>query len=83
MTVHVFGAVSSPTTCLFILRKTAEDYGYLFPCVANKVDEFYVDNYLDSVKSEEEAIVIHQQLTALLAKGGFPLVKWQSSSEQC
>ena len=80
MTVHVFGAVSSPTTCLFILRKTAEDFGYLFPCVANKVDEFYVDNYLDSVKSEEEAIVIHQQLTALLAKGGFPLVKWQSSS---
>lgn len=33
MTVHIFGAASSPTTCIFALLKTAEDHESKFPDV--------------------------------------------------
>ncbi|XP_057377898.1 uncharacterized protein LOC130699710 [Daphnia carinata] len=76
MTVHVFGAVSSPSTCLFVLNKTAEDNKTKFPDAAASVrTSFYVDNYLDSFNSEEEAIKRARQLKKLLQLGGFNLTK--------
>jgi hypothetical protein len=81
MTVHIFGAVSSPTTCIFALRRTAEDFGHLYPNVANKVlSNIYVDNYLDCTETEEEAITLRQDVSALLKLGGFNMVQWLSSS---
>ena len=81
MTVHVFGAVSSPTTCLYALLRTAEDHKYQFPQVADLVkSRFYVDNYMDSTDTEEEAVQRVHQLTSLLQLGGFRLTKWLSSS---
>jgi hypothetical protein len=44
------------------------------------LNNFYVDNFLDSVDSEEEAIQRQKNLTALLKLGGFNLTKWLSSS---
>ena len=32
--VHVFGAVSSPSSCIYALKKTAEDFGNRFPTIA-------------------------------------------------
>uniref|UniRef100_A0A5S6Q5J7 Reverse transcriptase domain-containing protein n=1 Tax=Trichuris muris TaxID=70415 RepID=A0A5S6Q5J7_TRIMR len=56
MTVHIFGAVCSPTICTYVLRRNAEDHRTSFPDVWRKVwDNFYVDNYLDSYASEKEA----------------------------
>ena len=44
MKVHVFGAVLSPTSCIYALRKTAEDFGNQFPRVADAVlNNFYVE----------------------------------------
>ena len=37
MTVHVFGAVSSPTTCIFALNKAASDNRERFPEAAHSV----------------------------------------------
>ncbi|XP_057366727.1 uncharacterized protein LOC130687571 [Daphnia carinata] len=83
MTVHVFGAVSSPSTCLFALNKTAEDNKTKFPDAAASVKtSFYVDNYLDSFESEDEAIKRARQLKELLQLGGFNLTKWSSSSRK-
>ncbi|XP_057380666.1 uncharacterized protein LOC130703063 [Daphnia carinata] len=83
MTVHVFGAVSSPSTCLFALNKTAEDNSTKFPDAAASVrTSFYVDNYLDSFRSEEEAIKRARQLKELLQLGGFNLTKCSSSSRR-
>ncbi|XP_045023214.1 uncharacterized protein LOC123467324 [Daphnia magna] len=81
MTVHTFGAVSSPTTCIFALRRTAEDFGHFYPNVVNKVlSNIYVDNYLDCTETEEEAITLRQEVSALLKLGGFNMVQWLSSS---
>ena len=81
MTVHIFGAISSPATCMYALRRTAVDFGSSFPDVAHLVaTNFYVDNYLDSVDTEDEAIKRSEQLTTLLGQGGFRLRKWITSS---
>ncbi|XP_057376227.1 uncharacterized protein LOC130697337 [Daphnia carinata] len=81
MTVHVFGAISSPTSCIFALNRTADDYRSQFPDVADSVRRnFYVDNYLDSFESEDEVIKRSREMKSLLQLGGFNLTKWTSSS---
>lgn len=78
MTVHLFGAVSSPSCASFALRKTAEDNRANFP--ANVIDtirhNFYVDDCLKSLSSEAEAKALVRNLTAVCNMGGFQLVKW-------
>ena len=52
MVVHFFGAVSSPSNCIFALKKTAEDFRNRFQTVAAAVhSNIYVDNYLDYWKN--------------------------------
>ncbi|KAK0139489.1 hypothetical protein N1851_023681 [Merluccius polli] len=78
MTVHLFGAVSSPSCASFALRKTAEDNQSDFPAaVAQTVKEnFYVDDCLKSMGSEEEASTMVKDLMSLCQRGGFTLTKW-------
>lgn len=81
MTIHVFGAVSSPTSCIYALRRTAEDFGTQYPAAAERViKNIYVDNYLDSADTESEAIAQRREVTDLLKHGGFNMVQWMSSS---
>lgn len=82
MTVHLFGAVSSPSCANYALRKTADDNAGQFPSevVATVKNNFYVDDCLKSLPSEEEAIQMVKNLTTLCRKGGFNLSKWISNS---
>ncbi|XP_059184653.1 uncharacterized protein LOC131967729 [Centropristis striata] len=84
MKVHLFGAVSSPSCANYALRRTAEDNAQHFPLeVVNTVKQnFYVDDCLKSMASEEEAIQMMKDLTALCHKGGFHLSKWTSNSSK-
>ena len=43
---------------------------------------FYVDDCLKSVQSEQDAVRLTGQLRGLLAKGGFRLTKWLSNSRR-
>ncbi|XP_039867392.1 uncharacterized protein LOC120721259 [Simochromis diagramma] len=82
MKVHLFGAVSSPSCANYALQRTADDNAQQFP--AEVVDtvkrNFYVDDCLKSVASEEEAEHMVNRLTDICAKGGFKLSKWISNS---
>ena len=81
MNVHIFGAVSSPSSCQFVLNRTAEENRNSYPDVASLVNtSFYVDNFLHSFQDEEDAIGCCQRLYGMLARGGFHLTKWLSSS---
>lgn len=84
MTVHLFGAVSSPSCACYALRQTAKDNQTHFSTEAIKTvfESFYVDDCLKSVSSEEEATAMVQDLTALCQKGGFRLTKWSSNSRK-
>ena len=84
MMVHLFGATSSPSCANFGLRRTAEDNQQAFSkeAVNSVKDNFYVDDCLKSVSSENKAIVLVDELRQLLSKGGFRLTKWISNSRK-
>nr|XP_054607751.1 uncharacterized protein LOC129167238 [Nothobranchius furzeri] len=82
MTVHLFGAVSSPSCANYALRQTATDN---IECYHKEVTDtvynnFYVDDCLKSVAMEETAVKLAEDLTELCSKGGFELSKWTSTS---
>ncbi|KAI3369223.1 hypothetical protein L3Q82_007506 [Scortum barcoo] len=84
MAVHLFGATSSPSCASYALRRSAEDNKEMFDAtVVNTVlHNFYVDDCLKSVSSDEEAVSLFHNLKALLQKGGFNLTKWISNSRK-
>ena len=82
MKVQVFGALSSPTLCSFVLQNLAETYRKQFLEGASKVRSgFFVDNYLGSFDSVGAAVDCCRSMSSLI-KGGFRLTKWTSSSDQ-
>lgn len=84
MKVHLFGAVSSPSCANYALRRTADDNAQHFPqeVVSTIKQNFYVDDCLESMASEEEAVQMIKNLTAPCQKGGFNLSRWISNSRK-
>ncbi|XP_052378933.1 uncharacterized protein LOC127931174 [Oncorhynchus keta] len=82
MTVHLFGAISSPSCANFALRKTAEDNceRYDEEVIQTVKSNFYVDDCLKSVATEEQAIALTKNLRDVCSQGGFKLTKWVSNS---
>ncbi|XP_052322001.1 uncharacterized protein LOC127908283 [Oncorhynchus keta] len=82
MTVHLFGAISSPSCANFSLRKTAEDNceRYDEEVIQTVKSNFYVDDCLKSVATEEQAIALTKNLRDVCSQGGFKLTKWVSNS---
>lgn len=82
MVVHLFGATSSPSCASYALRKCAEDSRDQsnIQAVDTVLHNFYVDDCLKSVQSEEEAVLLYHTLRAVCGKGGFRLTKWVSNS---
>ncbi|KAK0131615.1 hypothetical protein N1851_033674 [Merluccius polli] len=82
MAVHLFGAVSSPSCACHALRKIAEDHRDSFPAgVIDTVSRnFYMDDCLKSLPSEEAAVKMVKDLTDICQKGGFHLTKWISNN---
>ncbi|XP_038154235.1 uncharacterized protein LOC119791920 [Cyprinodon tularosa] len=84
MMVHLFGATSSPSVASYVLRRTAEDRRDTAPpeAVETVLHNFYVDDCLKSVATEEEAVFLVKNLRDLCAEGGFTLTKWVSNSRR-
>ena len=84
MRVHLFGGTSSPSCANFALKKTAQDNKADFnPETIQTVERnFYVDDCLKSVPTEDAAVTLADQLRELLARGGFKLTKWLSNSKR-
>jgi hypothetical protein len=82
MTVHLFGAASSPSVCCFALWKTAKN-SICSPETAQTVERnFYMDDLLKSASSVQDALTLRKDLTAVLCEGGFKLTKWISNNRQ-
>ena len=84
MNVHLFGGTWSPSCCNFALRRVASDNKDSYsPDIVNTVfRNFYVDDCLKSVESEDKAVKLVEGLTDLLKQGGFRLTKWVSTSSK-
>ena len=81
MTVHLFGAASSPSISNYALRKTAEateeEFGSEITSTITK--NFYVDDCLKSVLNEKTAVEMINKLRSACMKGGFRLTKFMSN----
>ena len=81
MTVHLFGATSSPGCANFALKKVASDFGHLRGEEAANFlkNDFYVADGLKSVSSPEAAIALVKNTKLLCERSGFNLHKFVSN----
>ena len=80
---HNFGSKDSPTCANYALKRTGTNNQNDFPQAAQSVHRnFYMDDYLESSPTEEEASNKAKHLVKLLAKGGFKLTKFVSNVSQ-
>ena len=86
MRVVIFGAKCSPTLANFVLRRTAEDHRtdteVSRAAAAAVTRNFYMDDFLKSEDSVEQAKGMQKEVTSLVARGGFHLTKWMSNSPE-
>ncbi|KAI2644915.1 hypothetical protein H4Q32_024954 [Labeo rohita] len=84
MTVHLFGATSSPSVASYALRRTAEDHKDVTSpdAIQTVLQNFYVDDCLRSVATEYVAVTLVSDLRTLCSSGGFTLTKWTSNSRR-
>ena len=84
MQVHLFGATSSPSCAAYALKRTADDNASLFEdeVVSTVKRNFYVDDCLKSVPTEDDAAKLALDLQSLMKMGGFRLTKWLSNSRK-
>ena len=79
-TRHIFGAKNLPTYASYAIQRTASDNANEYTEAAKSVFEnFYMDDYSDSVKFPERALIRSRELVHLLHLGGFKLTKFISN----
>ena len=82
MTVHIFGATSSPSCSNFDLKQVASDYQSEFGSDVGDFlrQNFYVDDGLKSVETEETVVDLIAHATQLCTKRRSKLHKFVSNS---
>ena len=77
---HIFGSKDSLTCANYALRRTATDNTSQFPEAAQSViNNFYMDDYLESRPTAEEATQKAKDLVKLPSLGGFKQTKFLSN----
>ena len=84
MTVHLFGAESSPGCAKLALKTTAEDNEKNLGTETARflIKNFYVDDGLKSVKTVTQAISLIESSKTMCKKGGFRLHKFISNQKE-
>nr|XP_049699386.1 uncharacterized protein LOC126055216 [Helicoverpa armigera] len=83
MTSIIFGAASSPCTAIFAKNWNAKRHANEHPeAVEAIVKNHYMDDYLDSFRSTEEATRTIKIVQEIHSKARFDLTKWVSNSEE-
>ena len=82
MVVHIFGGKGSLSYANYVLKKTGRDnFNHYNPSTIESVlKSFYMDHFLKSVSSEEQAKQLCQEMIEIMAAGGFNLTKFKSNS---
>ena len=72
----IFGARCSPATAIFVLQRTAQDFAPRQEIIDLVNKNFYMDDFVHSFQSTEEAHLCVSDLKSTLQKGGFNLTKF-------
>ncbi|XP_062713890.1 uncharacterized protein LOC134290723 [Aedes albopictus] len=80
MDVATFGATCSPASAQFIKNLNADEFSNDFPRAAVAIKyHHYVDDYLDSFESVNEAVEVVNEVKLVHLKGGFTLRRFLSN----
>ena len=84
MTIHLFGATSSPGCASFALKSMANDFEEEFGGSAADFlrNDFYVDDALKSVPLVAEAVKLIASVKQMCSRGGSRLHKFVSNSKE-
>ncbi|XP_076656372.1 uncharacterized protein LOC143361016 [Halictus rubicundus] len=82
MSSMIFGAISSPSSAQYVKNRNADEFATLYPEAVNAIKyKHYVDDYLDSVDTEDEAKRLSREVTEIHRRGGFQMCGWTSNSD--
>ena len=83
MDVATFGATCSPCSAQFIKNHNARRFENSYPrAVSAIIDNHYVDDFLDSVDTVDEAVRLVSEVSSIHAAGGFTIGKFLSSAPE-
>ncbi|XP_065094804.1 uncharacterized protein LOC135715461 [Ochlerotatus camptorhynchus] len=83
MDVAIFGSTCSPSSTQFVKNLNADEYAAEFPEASEAIKKnHYVDDYLDSVDSVEEAVQLALDVKEVHEKAGFLIRHWMSNSPE-
>ncbi|XP_054091903.1 uncharacterized protein LOC105220591 [Zeugodacus cucurbitae] len=86
MCVMTFGAACSPCAANYVKKVNAlehqDEHGTNSRAVKAILDHHYVDDFVDSFSSEEEAISVSKQVRAIHMNAGFELRNFTSNSQK-
>ncbi|XP_062708422.1 uncharacterized protein LOC134288244 [Aedes albopictus] len=79
--VATFGSTSSPCSAQYVKNVNAVEHAEEYPRAAQAiVRRHYVDDYLQSFDSEEEACQVVEEVKLVHRRGGFTIRNWLSNS---
>ncbi|XP_062705798.1 uncharacterized protein LOC134287620 [Aedes albopictus] len=83
MDVAIFGSKCSPSSAQYVKNRNAQDFADEYPRAADAiVRHHYVDDYLDSFGTEEEAITVGRQVKKIHERGGFEIRNFLSNKPE-
>ncbi|XP_068153720.1 uncharacterized protein [Drosophila tropicalis] len=83
LNVLTFGASCSPRIAHYVRELNTKKHADEFPAAAKAIQSsHYVDDYIDSCHSEEEAITLAKEVREVHARGGFHMRKWCTNSKR-
>ncbi|XP_075164705.1 uncharacterized protein LOC142237217 [Haematobia irritans] len=81
MLVMIFGAACSPCSAIHVMKTNAKEHNELLPRAVEAICEHhYMDDFVDSFDSIEEAISISKYVREIQSNGGFELRGFTSNS---
>lgn len=81
MLVMIFGSACSPSGAQYVKNENANQYSAVKPVAVKAIKtKFYVDDYLDSRPTKEEACAIIQDVIEIQRKASFEVCNWVSNS---
>lgn len=82
MTVMIFGAFCSPSLANFVKNKNAERFAAEFPDAVQAIlNNTFVDDWLQSMDSEDEMNSMAKIVRTIHSEGGFEMRNWLSNSQ--
>nr|XP_044248645.1 uncharacterized protein LOC108069676 [Drosophila takahashii] len=83
LNVLTFGAACSPCIAHYVRDKNALKHAEEFEAAARAITKFhYVDDYIDSCDTPQQAITLAREVKEVHSRGGFHMHKWCSNHKE-